>query len=263
MSSPSAPASAGERPAAFAAPAFQRRRNLNWIVLGLLYAFFYMSRYNFAATMSELGTTFGWTNTELGIFETMMPLVYGLSVVFNGPLADRIGGRKAFLFGAVGVTLMNFAFGACTLAVATPAVLAGTGHDAHVVTAAVLRGGIAPGTLLFVMAAVWAVNGYFQSFGALSIVKVNAQWFHVLERWTFAGVFGVLIRVGLLLAFSGVPFILTVLPLQWAFWLPGTFVAGMFVANLLWMRDTPRDAGFEEMDTGEGEADDGRPAKLA
>jgi len=250
-------------PAAFAAPAFRRRRTANWMVLGLLYAFFYMSRYNFAATMSELSKTFGWSNTQLGYFETMMPLVYGLSVVFNGPLADRIGGRKAFLFGAVGVTLMNVAFGACTLAVVTPAVVTGTGHDAHVVTAAVLRGGFTPGSLLLLMVSVWAINGYFQSFGALSIVKVNAQWFHVLERGTFAGVFGVLIRLGLILAFSGVPFILTVLPLRWAFWLPGAFVAVMFVANFLWMRDTPRDAGFGDMDTGEGERDDGKPAKLA
>jgi OPA family glycerol-3-phosphate transporter-like MFS transporter len=248
---------------AFQAPAFRRRRTFNWMALGLLYAFFYMTRYNFAATMSELSRTFGWTNTQLGIFETMMPLVYGLSVVFNGPLADRIGGRKAFLFGAVGVTIMNFLFGACTLAVITPAVLEGKGHDAHVVTAAVLRDGIAPGTLLAVMATVWGINGYFQSFGALSIVKVNAQWFHVLERGTFAAVFGVLIRLGLILAFSGVPFILTVLPLRWAFWLPGAFVAVMFAVNLGWMRDRPQDAGFEPMDTGEGDEDDGKPAKLA
>jgi OPA family glycerol-3-phosphate transporter-like MFS transporter len=249
-------------PAAFADPAFRRRRTANWMVLGLLYAFFYMTRYNFAATMSELSRTFGWTNTQLGYFETMMPLVYGLSVVFNGPLADRIGGRKAFLFGAVGVTLMNFAFGACTLVVATPAVMSGTGHDAHVVTAAVLHGGFTPGTLLIMMVTVWAINGYFQSFGALSIVKVNAQWFHVLERGTFAGVFGVLIRLGLILAFSGVPFILTVLPLRWAFWLPGTFVAVMFVANFLWMRDRPEDAGFGDMDTGDGDSDDGKPASV-
>jgi OPA family glycerol-3-phosphate transporter-like MFS transporter len=251
---------------AFADPSFRRRRTANWIVLGLLYAFFYMTRYNFAATMSELSKTFGWTNTQLGIFETMMPLVYGLSVVLNGPLADRIGGRKAFLFGAVGVVVMNFAFGACTLAVASPAVMAGTGHDAHVVTAAVLRGGFTPGSLLFLMAAVWGINGYFQSFGALSIVKVNAQWFHVLERGTFAGVFGVLIRLGLILAFSGVPFILTVLPLRFAFWLPGTFVAVMFVANLLWMKDSPKDAGWPDMDTGEdggeGQVDDGKPPSL-
>jgi OPA family glycerol-3-phosphate transporter-like MFS transporter len=64
-------------PAAFAAPAFRHRRTANWMVLGLLYAFFYMSRYNFAATMSELSRTFGWSNTQLGYFETMMPLVYG------------------------------------------------------------------------------------------------------------------------------------------------------------------------------------------
>jgi OPA family glycerol-3-phosphate transporter-like MFS transporter len=253
----SATSSARERPAAFADPAFQRRRNQNWIVLGLLYAFFYMTRYNFAAIMSELSQTFGWTNTQLGIFETMMPLVYGLSVVFNGPLADRIGGRKAFLFGAVGVTLMNFAFGACMLAVVTPAVMAGAGHDAHVVTPAVLRDGVQPGTLLAVMAVIWGINGYFQSFGALSIVKVNAQWFHVRERGTFAGVFGVLIRLGLTLAFSGVPFILKFLPIQYAFWLPGSFVLVMFFANLAWMRDSPRDAGFTaDLDTGE---DDARP----
>jgi OPA family glycerol-3-phosphate transporter-like MFS transporter len=253
-------------PAAFADPAFRRRRTANWMVLGLLYAFFYMSRYNFAATMSELSRTFGWRNFELGVFETMMPLVYGLSVVLNGPIADRIGGRKAFLFGAVGVTLMNVAFGACTLAVATPAVMTGSGHGAVLVSAAVLRGGFTPNTLLTLMATVWAINGYFQSFGALSIVKVNAQWFHVLERGTFAGVFGVLIRLGLILAFSGVPFILTVLPLRWAFWLPAAFVAVMFVANFLWMRDTPRDAGWDGMDTGEGdggEIDDGKPARLA
>jgi len=226
----------------FTDPAFRRRRTVNWMVLGVLYAFFYMTRYNFAATMSELSKTFGWTNTQLGVFETMMPLVYGLSVVLNGPLADRIGGRKAFLFGAVGVTAMNFAFGACTL----PSV----------------REGLEPGTLLTLMAVVWGINGYFQSFGALSIVKVNAHWFHVRERGTFAGVFGVLIRLGLILAFSGVPFILTVLPLRWAFWLPGTFVAVMFVVNLAWMRNSPRDAGFGDMDTGEGDVDDGKPTSL-
>jgi OPA family glycerol-3-phosphate transporter-like MFS transporter len=147
--------------------------------------------------------------------------------------------------------------------VITPAIITGKGHDAHVVTAAVLRAGIAPGTLLAVMATVWGINGYFQSFGALSIVKVNAQWFHVRERGTFAAVFGVLIRLGLILAFSGVPLILTVLPLRFAFWLPGTFVAVLFFANLAWMRDRPQDAGFPPMDTGEGDVDDGKPANLA
>jgi OPA family glycerol-3-phosphate transporter-like MFS transporter len=81
--------------------------------------------------------------------------------------------------------------------------------------------GMSGGLLLTLMAVVWGINGYFQSFGALSIVKVNAQWFQVRERGTFSGIFGVLIRMGLLLAFQGVPLILLVLPWQYAFWIPG------------------------------------------
>jgi OPA family glycerol-3-phosphate transporter-like MFS transporter len=260
-----APASRTEKglPNGFDDPAFRRTRTRNWLVLGFLYAAFYMSRYNFAAVMVNLSATFGWSNTDLGIFETAMPLVYGLSVVFNGPIADRIGGRKAFLFGALGVVVMNLLFGLCISFVAVPAVMVGKGHDAHVLTEAVLTHGFQPRSLLLLMATIWGANGYFQSFGALSIVKVNAQWFHVRERGTFAGIFGVLIRFGLILAFSVVPAIATVLPLQYAFWIPGVFVGVLFVLNYLFMRDSPLDAGFTDLDTGDAQGvSDGKPSSL-
>jgi OPA family glycerol-3-phosphate transporter-like MFS transporter len=244
-------------------PTFRSARTRNWLVLGFLYAAFYMSRYNFAAVMVNLAGTFGWTNTDLGIFETAMPLIYGLSVVFNGPIADRIGGRKAFLFGALGVVVMNGLFGLCISFVDVPAVMIGKGHDAHVVTAAVLKHGFQSRSLLLLMAAIWGANGYFQSFGALSIVKVNAQWFHVRERGTFAGIFGVLIRFGLILAFSVVPAIATVLPLQYAFWIPGVAVGVLFVLNYLFMRDSPLEAGFADLDTGDAQGvSDGKPSSL-
>jgi OPA family glycerol-3-phosphate transporter-like MFS transporter len=263
MSIPAPAAPAAGLPTEFADPAFRSARTRNWLVLGFLYAAFYMSRYNFAAVMVNLSGTFGWTNTELGIFETTMPLVYGLSVVFNGPIADRIGGRKAFLFGALGVVVMNVLFGLCISFVEVPAVMIGKGHDAHVVTAAVLKHGLAPRSILLLMACIWGANGYFQSFGALSIVKVNAQWFHVRERGTFAGIFGVLIRFGLILAFSAVPAIATVLPLQYAFWVPGAVVAVLFVLNFLFMRDSPLDAGFTDLDTGDAQGvSDGKPSSL-
>lgn len=227
-------------PEAFTNPAYRARRQQNWIVLGLLYAVFYMSRYNFAAVMADLSKTFSWSNTQLGVFETMMPLVYGLSVVLNGPVADRIGGKKAFLFGAAGVVVMNALFGLCIYE----------------------REAFAPDHLLIVMAVIWGINGFFQSFGALSIVKVNAQWFHVRERGTFAGIFGVLIRFGLILAFSGVPLIVSVLPLQYAFWVPGACVAVLFVLNYFLMQESPQNAGFGDLDTGDGDGD-GKPAPLA
>lgn len=245
-------------------PVFRMRRVQNWLVLGLLYSFFYMTRYNFTAIMGDLARTFGWTNVQTGVFETVMPLVYGISVVVNGPLADRIGGKKAFLFGAAGVTVMNFLFGLLVLLLQTPAeVVMGADHKLQVIKPAVFHFNISAGTVLALMAVTWALNGYFQSFGALSIVKVNAQWFHVRERGTFSGIFGVLIRFGLILAFSGVPIITAVLPLEYAFWVPGALVALFFVLNLLFMENSPSDAGFQGFDTGdEAQSDDKGPVSV-
>jgi OPA family glycerol-3-phosphate transporter-like MFS transporter len=244
-------------------PAFRSRRTQNWLVLGLLYAFFYATRYNLSALSGQLSTSFGWTNTEYGVFETMMPFVYGVSVLVNGPIADRVGGKKAFLFGAAGVVLMNFLFGLGTLVVDTPALWEGTGKAAVLVTPAVLRFGLGKGTVIALMATTWGINGYFQSFGALSIVKVNAQWFHLRERGTFAGIFGVLIRFGLILAFSGVPWLAGHLPLVWAFWIPAAGVAVLLVLNALLMENSPADAGYAGLDTGDGSAvGDEKPAPL-
>jgi OPA family glycerol-3-phosphate transporter-like MFS transporter len=244
-------------------PIFRRRRRQNWLILGFLYAFFYATRYNLSALSGQLSATFGWTNTEYGVFETMMPFVYGVSVLVNGPIADRIGGKRAFLFGAGGVIVANFLFGLGTLSVLTPAVWSGHGKTAILVHPAVLGYGLSSGAVLALMATIWGINGYFQSFGALSIVKVNAQWFHLRERGTFAGIFGVLIRFGLILAFSGVPWLAGRLPLVWAFWIPAAGVAVLFVLNFLFMEDTPADAGFPGLDTGDGsEVGDEKPAPL-
>src|SRR5215470_5549370 len=98
-------------PDAFRDPAYRSRRRRNWIIVGLLYSFFYMTRYNLAALAPTLKTVFGWDNNDFGVFETLLPLVYGLSVVLNAPLAERFGGRRAFLVGAAGVVVMNVVFG--------------------------------------------------------------------------------------------------------------------------------------------------------
>ncbi len=241
---------------------FRARRVVNWMSLGVLYAFFYATRYNYTAVAPVLADLFGWKNTDLGVFETIMPLVYGLSVVLNGPLADRIGGKKAFLFGAAGVVAANILFGLAGLAIVSPAVWEGTGPSRHVVIPAVMSFGMSGTLILTLMAVVWGLNGYFQSFGALSIVKVNAQWFHVRERGTFAGIFGVLIRLGLLLAFQGVPLILLVLPWQYVFWIPAGCVALLFAVNALWMKNSPADAGYPGFDTGDEAVDDDSPSSL-
>jgi MFS transporter, OPA family, glycerol-3-phosphate transporter len=245
-------------PDIYADKAFKARRVQNWVLVGFLYSFFYMSRYNFSAVAPTLKGVFGWGQEDIGIFETLLPLVYGLSVVINAPLADKFGGRKAFLFGSIGVVIMNILFGLFSMAVVTQAVM-GTGPDGKplVITPAVFNYGFTAHGIAWIMAIIWAVNGYFQSFGALSIVKINAQWFHLRERGTFGAIFGVLIRLGLILAFSGVPLLITVLPWQWAFYVPAIFVLILFFLNLFFVKETPQEAGFGDLDTGDDDNGNG------
>jgi OPA family glycerol-3-phosphate transporter-like MFS transporter len=140
-----APAGVSRPPLDFAAglPAeFRRRRVQNWVNLGLLYALFYMSRYNFMATAPDLSAAFNWSKADLGVFEFLMPLVYGISVVVNGPVADRIGGKKAFRIGAVGALLANFAFGFGALFVEQWTVREGQGAARHLVSPVVYKPGV-------------------------------------------------------------------------------------------------------------------------
>src|SRR5674476_1215916 len=48
----------------------------------------------------------------------------------------------------------------------------------------------------------YAVNMYFQSYGAVFIIKVKAYWFHVRERGVFGAIFGALISIGIYFAFD-------------------------------------------------------------
>jgi len=222
-------------------PGFRARRAENWVFLGLMYGFFYMSRYNFSAISQAVGEKFGWSNADYGKILSAGVLVYGFSVFLNGPLADKIGGKRAILIGSIGAAVFNFLFGLCYLFLAAPA----TWKNGKIVTPAQFAHGMTATTLLATFSALWAFNHYFQSFGALSIVKINAAWFHVRERGSFAGIFGIMIQSGRLLAFAASPFILRFLPWQYCFWIPAGILLVMFFLNREFVADSPAAAGYE------------------
>lgn len=201
---------------------FEWRRRQNWIIIGVLYALFMMSRYNYSAISPLLLAAFGWTKQDLSILETSLPFFYGLSVIINAAIVDRIGGRKAYLIGSAGVVAANIAFGA--------------GHW--------LIGHFAPRETAYIMSAVWAVNAYFQSFGAMAIIQINSQWFAPHERGTFSAIFGILIRMGLVFAFSGVPAIAAATTWYWGFWIPAALVAVFAGCDYFFVKDKPEEAGY-------------------
>jgi MFS transporter, OPA family, glycerol-3-phosphate transporter len=230
-------------------PEFLRRRMLNWLPLGLTYAFLYMGRYN----MTVLKNVAGITQQDFGHIDSWGSLVYGVSFLINGPLADRFGGRLTILLSAGGALAANALIGVLWL----------TGKIDGQATNALI--------LLF------SLNMYFQSFGAVSIVKVNASWFHLRERGTFGGIFGILISLGLYFAFDwGMRIATTACPscdpkapaglvrsvsdlesLAWLFLIPAAILALFWALSFLFVRDTPAQAGLKDFDV--ADASSGQP----
>ena len=92
-------------------PAFRLRRFLNWFPLGLTYAAMYMGRYNFNIVKNDIGAWYHLDKAQMGLIASAGFWTYGLAVAFNGPLADRFGGRKAILIGSIGAAAVNLAIG--------------------------------------------------------------------------------------------------------------------------------------------------------
>jgi OPA family glycerol-3-phosphate transporter-like MFS transporter len=222
---------------------YRVRRTLNWFVLGLTYATFYMGRYNMNKAKPILGDKdhFLWSKAESGFWLGTIPFwIYAASVLVNGPLADRFGGKRAILFGGVGVIFSNLLLGfLCTL-------------DLHAESHVIQYFGLAT-----------VINCYFQSFGALSVVKVNAPWFHVKERGLFGGIFGCMIQSGYMLALGVGGVIVGNLPLQYVFFIPAGLLTLIWVWNWQVVRETPGQAGFQDFDTGDAGSGDEEPVSIA
>lgn len=208
-------------------PEFKRRRALNWLTLGFTYAAMYMGRYNLSFANKSLSDNYGWDKTEIGAIITAALTIYGFSAMFNGPIADRIGGRKAMLIGTIGTVVFNFLFG-----LGAYLNFFGTGT-----------------LLLTYFASVWSLNAYFQSYSALALIKVNAGWFKVNERGVFSAIFGSMIQSGRALIFIIGGWAVTVLPWQWVFFIPAGIVAVMSFLTFLFVRNLPEDAGLPPLDT--------------
>jgi len=206
---------------------FRLRRAKNWLTLGFTYAAMYMGRYNLSFANKSLSDEYGWDKTQIGAIITAALTIYGLSALFNGPIVDKIGGKKAMLIGSIGTVVFNFFFGL-----------------------GAYLGFLGTGTLLLTyFASVWSLNSYFQSYSALSLIKVNAGWFQVSERGVFSAIFGSMIQSGRALIFIIGGFAVTVLPWQWVFFIPSMIVACMSLLTYINVKNTPESAGLGYLDT--------------
>lgn len=220
--------------------AFRRRRVRNWLPIGLMYAFLYMGRYNLTVSKSvfegltdDAGNPL-MSNLDFGTIFGIGTAVYGSAFVFNGPLTDRLGGKRAILIGSVGALAANLAMGWVAMA------------------------GITENLVLY-FSVLYGINMYFQSFGAVSIVKINASWFHVRERGVFGAIFGILISLGIYFAFDVGAEIVDAAPVQWVFFVPALLLAATWLLVVTLVENTPGEAGHRDFDTADASSGDDGP----
>ena len=224
---------------------YKQRRFLNWFPMGLTYAFLYMARYNLTVAKNALGDAM--TKEDFGVIFAVGTFTYAFAFLLNGPLVDKIGGRRGMLIAAMGSAICNIAMGL------------------YIQIVIVSEGAAATG-LVPILSVAYAVNMYFQSYGAVSIVKVNAHWFHVNERGGFSGIFGTMITSGIFFAFTVNGWILdavtpkgavTQLPYtMWVFYVPAAVLLAMWLVEFFLLRDRPGLAGHADFDTGDASSGD-------
>jgi MFS transporter, OPA family, glycerol-3-phosphate transporter len=234
---------------------FMLRRFINWFPLGMTYAFLYMGRYNLNVSKNALGDLM--TKQDLGTIFAAGTVTYATAFLINGPLVDRIGGKKGILIAAIGSAVANVLLG--------------------VLTYFTVMGKLKI-NLVLAFSFFYSVNMYFQSYGAVSIIKVKSYWFHVRERGVFGAIFGTLISIGVYFAFDWGQQIINLtkansaggwlhdllqtifasnvlvngraVDATWAvFFIPAAILAVWVLIDWWLIKDTPEEADFAHFDT--------------
>ena len=230
---------------------FMMRRFINWFPLGMTYAFLYMGRYNLNVSKNALGNLM--SKEDLGLIFAAGTVTYALSFLINGPLVDKIGGKRGIIIAALGASAANVLLGVLTW---------------------LLVMGRLKINMVAAFSFLYSVNMYFQSYGAVSIIKVKAYWFHVRERGVFGAIFGALISIGIYFAFDWGQAIVDMtkagatggwlhdllktvfasetkpVDATWAvFFIPAAILVVWVLLDLWLIKDTPEEADFPYFDT--------------
>ncbi len=149
---------------------------------------------------------------ELGIIGSGLLYGYALGKLTNGFLADHADVKKFFAFGVLISALLNMSMG----------------HS----------------DILWVWVGIWALNGWFQAFGAPTGAVTLANWFGNNERGRMYGIWSTGHAIGEGLTFVGSATLVSYFGWQAGFWGPGVFCVFVAMAVYYYMQDRPETLGL-------------------
>ncbi len=152
-----------------------------------------------------------FTPTELGLIGSALFYAYAAGKLVNGFLSDHANIKIFFATGVMVSALINIGMGFSTV--------------------------------LWLSVALWALNGWFQGFGAPASVVAMTNWFGNLERGRRYGVWSTAHSIGEGLTFVVVGAIVSVLGWRYGFWAPGILCVATSLRHVHPAAGSPGDAG--------------------
>lgn len=146
---------------------------LQWktlIILMVGYICYYFLRKNFSAAIPAMEATLGLSKVQLGIFLTLNGIVYGLSRMVNGVLADRYSKRVLMSVGLALSCIINLAICFSPKLNGFLNLLDGEGK--------------ATVGLVYLIGSLWILNGYVHGMAYPPIAAMMAHWFKPSELAT-------------------------------------------------------------------------------
>ncbi len=156
-----------------------------------------------------------FTAVELGTIGAALFYAYAFGKLVNGFLADHANMKVFFAFGLLMSALVNVGMGFSTV--------------------------------VAVSAALWALNGWFQGFGAPAGIVSLANWFSNRERGRYYGIWSTAHSIGEGLTFVVVAAIVAMFGWRYGFWTPGVLCIAVAIGIYLLMQDRPRTLGLPEV----------------
>ena len=195
----------------------EHRRNII-VVITLAYGLGYVCRLALNVVKKPLMDAGIFTPEEVGFIGSMLLYGYALGKFSNGFLADYSNVKRFFAAGLFLSAMMNV--------------------------------GMALSTVVGLSAMLWALNGWFQGFGAPSCVVALANWFSNHERGRYYGIWSTAHSVGEGLTYLGIAFLLALPPKglglswQWGFWIPAAICVLSAALAYRYMQDRPQTLGL-------------------
>jgi len=197
-------------------PRFRRWQWRIFAIAWLSYGSFYLCRVNLAVALPAIQADLGWSKGTAGLIGSLFLWVYAVGQLVNGTVGQKADARWFVGLGMLGSAVCGAAFGSSSW--------------------------------LWLMAVLWALNGWAQSMGWGPIMKTIAAWFDPRRRGRITAFFSPCFVLGHLVAWAAGGWLVSRWGWRYAFWLPAAALTGVGLIWLTGIRSTPDQVGFRGLD---------------